>query len=245
VLPDGRVTIVIKNRGHVSPIITGSTVKHLFKNFSGLKNMIDKGLAINLDEGGGFVENIEELDVPDVFLDADNNIVVSTYNQDAFIRKLADLRHRINALVERNRTLESLLADSWSDVNISEIGRNLNMTRAETAESSLKKALHETKGIISDYDSLLRESAKTDSARKTVEEINDQIDKAKDKFYKEIEKKFPRDKRDELMAETRKFVEWGIDTIKDAASITKELPQPEVKVLSPIKMIKEKGEKEK
>jgi hypothetical protein len=89
-LTDGRMAVIAKNRktGKKTPVITGSDLRTIFKNFGGLSNGASKGfLIINLDENGSFTENILAKEIPNIVVDETGTVHFDQFNPSEIIEQ--------------------------------------------------------------------------------------------------------------------------------------------------------------
>lgn len=215
ILNDGRVVLYIKTNNQVVPLLTGRTVKDLFRNFSGLTHSAAKGLfLVNLDEDGNFVENIEEHDVPDVIVDAKGNISITRLDEEAFIRRLGEKERLVNKLVESHRALEKVIAMQSTQGTIKDLGEELATNRANTLDAKLRKQLQSISGIIKSYDELQKESILSASSQKIAEERLDNLEAVRDKLFAKVEKWFPQEDKEIAKDEIKETVEWLMSELK-------------------------------
>ena len=225
IMRDGRLAVLIKTRDKKTvPIITGRSIKDLFRNYAGLGNEVRGGvIRVNLSPEGNFVENVEEHDVPDVVLDGNGNIAVSRLDEDSFIRKLAAKERTIQGLVESHKSLEKVIAHQAEQGQIVELGAELALTRGDSALASLTKQTEQVKGVVSSYATLEKENVMSASSQKLAEEKLEALEMSREKLFAKGKKWFSSDEREAAEEALRSQFEWITE------NVAKLRPEPEKK----------------
>jgi len=222
-LKDGRLGLVVRNKGKIIPLVAGRTTKELFRNFRGILQGVDKGVLItNLASDGTYIEDVGEKIIPNVTLDAKGNVNLSKYNAEPFIRQLAEKELEINKLIAENQTADEILRKEQLSKRLTEAKLQVNESNFKALKTALQDSLKDSASVLSMFRQVDKTNATLLHEKAMLEEFNTQLENKRNNLFKKYAETFPKNITEATKEEMQKFIEWTIGFFKEGQ-------EPEVK----------------
>jgi len=211
------------------PIISGKNLSDIFRNCAGLANDAKKGMiAINLDEEGRPVENIEQVEVPEIVIDFNGKINVMNHDLRPFIERIVEKDTIISEQLNELRINEMTISELTKEINEEKKKNEILKTENESYKASLSDTLERMKDIQRNYNNLIKNMT-------ILQEDNEMYEEFKEKMLKAIE-----DLHEKLGDEAGKTnVEKALDKLRNIIDWYEQI-KPEVQVVT----VPQKEEKE-
>lgn len=153
--PRGLISIYVRKFN--KPIISGANPQEIFRNCAGLRNDAKRGiLAINLDSEGNYVENLEQVEVPEVIIDFNKKINILSYDKKPFIERLIDKATEIDDLFHQVKIGEKVISGITKELNEEKKKNEVLEEENKSYKCSLSDHLEREKEIMKRYNELTK-----------------------------------------------------------------------------------------
>ena len=160
VIPDGRLSIVVKNGKKKEPLITGHDIHRIFTNFKGLLNSANVGIVqVNLDEKQSYVSNVNDEEIPELVIDGNGKLHIARVNTEGFMTQLIEKENKINELYNIMSAYEREIHKLTSNKNLLKVISQFNEGRATTSETEYLKVFKGVMEIHKNFTDITKEIA--------------------------------------------------------------------------------------
>lgn len=225
IIPDGRISVVVKNGKKKDPLITGHDIHRIFTNFRGLLNSANVGIIqVNLDEKQGYVPNINDEEVPELVQDGRGIIHIARVNTESFMKQLIEKEGHINELYGIMSAYEKEIHKLTSNKNLMKVISQFNDSRATTAETEYLKVFKGVMEIHKNFTDVTKEIAVKGNAQWIAEKKIDTLEGMHERIVTRMSEIFGKPETD-IAREQYMNVAEDILSITQGAKIVINQPQ--------------------
>ncbi len=212
-LPDGRLAVTKKQGKGISPVITGRTFKDILRN-PNLKTVANtSAMNVNLNRDGGFVENIESRNVPDIIVDEKGNFVHTQAHTEELQKLLAEKQQQIQKWRNRAKTAEQAWIGENQERKSLEKVREVTKTRADKAEDDFTEAIDSAKDIIRNNNIMHRAMQDIITDRNTLEDLKERLYDHRGELQNKMADMVAKNEEDLAKEDVQELAEWVMKSV--------------------------------
>lgn len=234
--PRGLISIYV--RGFNKPVISGANPYEIFRNCAGLRNDAKRGiLAINLDSEGNYVENLEQVEVPEVIIDFNKKINILDYDKKPFIERLIDKATEIDDLFHQVKVGEKAISGLTKEVNEEKKKNEVLEEENKSYKCSISDHLEREKEIMKRYNELTKHMSLLEQDNQLFEEFKKRMENVITTLLDKLEDKREKTTLEEAKEEVMDTIDWyeehrptidipNINVVAEKEKKEKKLPKP-------------------
>lgn len=191
------------------PIISGRTPHEIFRNCAGLRTDANKGIvSINLNSDGEYVENLEQIEVPEVIIDFNKKINILHNDTKPFIERIIEKNNYIDELFHEIKVNERMISELTKEINMEKKNNEVLETENESYKSDLSDALNRMTEIQKNYNKLTQSLSVLEDDNLLYEKFKEKMEKVIDELHDKLSEKREQTTVDEAMADLKNIVDW-------------------------------------
>ena len=193
-MQDGRIGLSVyqkKNEKGIAQrkvILVGDNLKHIFRDFRGLRMTAERGyLKVNLDTKGNYFEDPLEEEVPKIIMDARGNYSFSKVSKAKLSEMLIDMEKEKQETFQLLSNYENILYENLREIRLKELNSKANRSRAMNSEKAIVDLYNRTNSIIANTNNMIKMFELRGQALGITEDMVKAYDEAMPEFLKKIE----------------------------------------------------------
>ena len=231
--PNGLFSVYVY--GVKRPIISGKDLHDIFRNCAGLANDAKKGMiAINLDAEGRPVENIEQVEIPQIVIDFNGKINVMNHDLRPFIERIVEKDAIINEQLNELKINEMTISELTRELNEEKKNNEVLKAENESYKAALSDTLERMKDIQRNYNNLIKNMTILQEDNEIYEEFKEKMFNAIENLHEKLGDEAGKTNVEKALDKLRNIINW-YEQIKPEVQVVTVPQKEEEKLPRPVK----------
>ena len=191
------------------PIISGKSPQDIFRNVAGLRNDARVGqIRINLNNDGSFVENIEQIEVPNVIVDLNRKINILNYDTKPFIERLIEKNILIDEQLHDLKNLEIEKSELTTELSLQKKSNEVLNKENQSIRTSISDWMNRVSEIEENYHNLSKNLTILEEDNEMLEEFKEKIQDTLNAVIEKMIKDKEKANLQDVIREFQDSIQW-------------------------------------